>query len=359
MDKERLYQKYLYLKRKLDKVSFLERRYLLSDLYGLKELLEINNLDSELTIYEEFSKEILDLFLNGYYISKEYYQELFSNVVILYSKLYFPVTNINENSLKRLSKEEEKEILSSFLKEYNINIYTLYKVILLKKNIIYDSSLKNSDCYYFGNLKEGIIRLKYEKRTLSMLSSLIHELGHIYESSLQEEKAIYYSFASPLYEVSSNYLEFLFLNYLVDNKIYLKDSEILLLEYFNTLYGHCFDSLVNTFFSKNSLVGSTYVLRPSYLEKHSIKKEFENRFGIVPNLRKREYSLDNSLVHAFGGLIGISLVDKYYQDKKNRLKIENFFKDYPFREDILYNELCPKMDLLNNKTLIKYLTKMI
>ena len=228
MDREQLLENISQLKKQYVNSSYQEKIYLVNDLYWLNYFYKIYYgkrkdflLDLEdYKIYQYQTNETLkNDFIKNYEDNKKYYQELFFRTISLYD-LEFPFDqNLEISSENKFTNKEVDEIFSEFCSSYSDYFYRLYNKQKENNTTILDKKIKKNFIYYFGCLNEAIIHLDYSDFNLSCMLSYAHELGHLLESSLQNKLNLYNSTNSNLYEISSSFMEILFLKFLESQQI--------------------------------------------------------------------------------------------------------------------------------------------
>lgn len=366
--KEELFLKQINLsKERYRQSTSIEKQYLVNDLYWLdyfyrnyfdKKKDILSDIDDYFLYLEKSSDVLKKCFLYYYEKNRSYYQNLFFQVINLYD-LYFPFEDdFSPVSSALFSRKEIDEIISQFCASYSSDFYLLYKKHLDKGNILVEKKISNSRVYYFNSLKEGIIQIKEQKRDIHFLISLVHELGHLFENSIQSISEVYYTSGTCLYEVSSSFFERLFLDFLETQHIDPVGCTFVKKEYDIHLYNDAWNSFIDTFLERESFWDEkTLSFEVNLSQRKKLTKKIEQIMGYVPLIQKKR-SLCFSTVYGLGSLIALELSSLYQIDPTGRAKIEQFFREYPEKDmDALEVLGWKKESFLSQKVLTKHLKK--
>lgn len=177
---------------------------------------------------------------------------------------------------------------------------------------------------------------------VSEASVLSHELGHNFEFDNAKNAgitSIWSKIARTIYvEACSSFFEYAFINYLIENKIYLEDSLMLRRRYLNQVYYYLRDALtiMNIEDIKVDLMFDTL------LESQDVV-DYGNNLLIQMNSHSQLYKVGdkinfrNSIVYAMGKLLGIYIYEAYKDNPKeflsNLKKVlidykDNYFKSF-------------------------------
>lgn len=142
-----------------------------------------------------------------------------------YIKLTEPVKKV-EKSINAFKKEDYYSIVGDFFKWYNDDAYLLFKSMWQNKQIHFIDynkwRVQGAGCYAaIRHLKKGYIFLP-DGKSLHTMETIAHEIQHAFE----EEKSNYQlrndNFIN-FREVSTNFIELLFLHYLKENKMFVDE----------------------------------------------------------------------------------------------------------------------------------------
>ena len=265
-------------------------------------------------------------------------------------------------------KHSEKElgvIFISFLRSFDTKLYNQYISMLDKKNIFY-AYLRgyNGQNYPFTILNENMIFIDSSfEENVEFYKVLSHELGHSYEANLYLNsgriREYDKTFNSPFYEVPSSFIEYAYINYLIENRLYTEEANMLLYDYIielliNSIYANviCRISGIESNFDEELKIDVKEFT--TYLE--TIGREYN--IYIIPNNNK--LSLQDPFLYGFGQLFSIYMYENYKKDPESfKKEFNKSLLDYSLTEDmssfarvgVSYDEL------LKGDALKKVLTK--
>lgn len=320
--------------------------------------------DSDDSLYDESLLSCYK-YIENIIINQDKYFKIFNSSV---DQILSTKPNIyryyGKNYLKH-SEEELELIFISFLKEFDTKLYNQYISILDKQNIFY-ASLEgyNGQSYPFSILNENMIFMNSNfDENIEFYKVLGHELGHSYEANLylnsgriREYDKI---FNSPFYEVPSSFIEYAYINYLIENNIYKNEANMLLHDYIieiliNSIYANilCRVSDIESNFDEELKI-DVKEFTP-YLE--NIGREYN--IYIIPEDNK--ISLQDPFIYGFGQLFSIYMYENYKKDPKYfKKEFNKSLLDYSLTEDISSFKRVgiSYEELIKGNTLKKVLTK--
>lgn len=274
----------------------------------------VSNQEKYLKIFKSSSKQILSTNPNVYkYYGKDY-----------------PIHALNDL----------EEVFYDFLNTFSPKLCNEYKNMEEKGNIflvpIEDYDGQN---YSFSILNDTMIFLDQTLNdSVELYGILSHELGHSYEASLylHNNKIREYdrTINSPFYEVSSSFLEYAYINYLIENNIYKEEGRMLLHDYIMSLLIHSIYSVAicripNITGNVDDKMQISIERSKYYLE--GLQKDYN--IHAIPGDNK--VSLRDSFIYGFGQLFSIYMYENYKKDPKYFIKeFDKALLDYSFSEDI-------------------------
>lgn len=274
----------------------------------------VSNQEKYLRIFKSSSKQILSTNPNVYkYYGKDY-----------------PIHALNDL----------EEVFYDFLNTFSPKLCNEYKNMEEKGNIflvpIEDYDGQN---YSFSILNDTMIFLDQTLNdSVELYGILSHELGHSYEASLylHNNKIREYdrTINSPFYEVSSSFLEYAYINYLIENNIYKEEGRMLLHDYIMSLLIHSIYSVAicripNITVNVDDKMQISIERSKYYLE--GLQKDYN--IHAIPGNNK--VSLRDSFIYGFGQLFSIYMYENYKKDPKYFIKeFDKALLDYSFSEDI-------------------------
>lgn len=308
---------------------------------------------------ESMCGQLINDFLNYYNENYQFFTSSSKNVLDIYKEVGFN-SYLKKNSFyKKINKNEALEILYSFLNSVDPKYYKIFKQLIDDKYLlmpyIFEQELSGSTHPLFS-INKSYVTCASKDYDASSLSTLIHEAGHLFELNILYGKShnhnIFYS------EVTSLFFGYLFLNYLLDNRILFRDAKTELYYLYRELQYNMFDNFFTSFVAMNIDCNCMIDINNDYCV--NVIKFLNNLYDIRYDIDFKEpYDAKTGLVYGYGGLIAISLYEKYMEDKKNFVK--NFdasicrcgiVKDISF----LNNVGIKKEDFYQNKSLKRALT---
>lgn len=274
----------------------------------------VSNQEKYLRIFKSSSKQILSTNPNVYkYYGKDY-----------------PIHALNDL----------EEVFYDFLNTFSPKLCNEYKNMEEKGNIflvpVEDYDGQN---YSFSILNDTMIFLDQTLNdSVELYGILSHELGHSYEASLylHNHKIREYdrTINSPFYEVSSSFLEYAYINYLIENNIYKEEGRMLLHDYIMSLLIHSIYSVAicripNITVNVDDKMQISIERSKYYLE--GLQKDYN--IHAIPGDNK--VSLRDSFIYGFGQLFSIYMYENFKKDPKYFIKeFDKALLDYSFSEDI-------------------------
>ena len=228
---------------------------------------------------------------------------------------------------KTCPRHKEKEldyIFCDFLNKFDPKSYQEYVKLIDSENIFYAPLHGYNGIHHpFSMLNDNMIFLSsaYDNN-IEFYKTLSHELGHALEAILYlnsgKEKDLNNTFNSPFYEVSSSFMEYAYINYLLENNIYKEEAKLLLHDYYIEL-------LLNSIYA-NIICRITDIENEFDEELNIDIKEFntylttlERNYNLYDMFVKDKVSLEDPFIYGFGQLFSIYLYENYKKDP-------NYFK---------------------------------
>jgi len=265
-------------------------------------------------------------------------------------------------------KHQKKElgiVFISFLESFDTKLYNQYMSMLDRENIFY-ASLKgyNGQNYPFSILNENMIFIDSSfEENVEFYKVLSHELGHSYEANLYLNsgriREYDKTFNSPFYEVPSSFIEYAYINYLIENNIYKNEANMLLHDYIielliNSIYANiiCRISDIESKFDEE--------LKIDVKEFTTYLETIGRNYNVHLAPENNKISLRDPFIYGFGQLFSIYMYENYKKDPEYfKREFNKSLLDYSLTEDmssfkrvgVSYEEL------IKGNTLKKVLTK--
>lgn len=269
-----------------------------------------------------------DNFINILNRDKKYFLELSKSVINSFISEDYPLYKDYYKKLPKLNYNEMIDILMSFLKDFDNDIYLKLSKKGKESKIIETQIDYDGYVLPFESIKDSIIVINNDSKnyTLSIMVTLAHECGHLFEiEHLYSQDNITFrnnSMMSPYCEVSSAFFEYAFLRYLKDNKIFENSTNLCLNEYYIELfiYNFCIN-LISMKKSIDSIDGNVYIKEEKINKYADYIMNKTNFYSML----SYKYGLDyrDSYIYGIGHLFAIHMYEKYKEDKeyfKNELK---------------------------------------
>lgn len=336
----------------------------------------------DLYTYENFCNTILEInnkhkwymndelipdnnqFLDTINKNKKYYFKLSKEVINSFIKEKYPLYRNYGKQLPKLNYNEMAEILKEFLKEFDQNILNKFDN-KIRENKVLETQIKYYEGYIlpFESIKDSLIILNNDSDNynLSFMMTLAHEFGHFYEiEHLYSQDNISFrknSMMSPYCEVSSSFLEYAFLMYLKENKIFEHSTNLCLTEYYIRVfvYNFCMH-LISMKKDINPYIESVYIEEENIKQYADYIMKKTNYYGIQEYNQGLDYR--DSYIYAIGGIYAINMYEKYKENKEYfKEELKKSFLIYPnnFSPEVFKNLGIDNNQIKNNEVLKKVL----
>lgn len=326
-----------------DKLLLWDKEGLIDDLIFDNLYLFFVNIIDRKNSYFNISNKVLNDFKNsGYNFNKQYYEEF--------------------KEFNYISRKDFFEIISDFLNSLDSSLLVDFDRLINNKEALFLDSLYNeiAFAYSLNNVKSSLLIFNdyfYDKLSIEFATTLMHEFGHRTEFSLYNERTCCIDIKeTPLFEISSTFLEYSFLNYLIENNIYKDDA----LKYLNrikrNLFCHSVD--MNVFSTMNVDAGR--------LEESCDLDEFNKKRKDIFNSCNYFYPRDNSghdirnaFIYGLGTIASIYMYDFYKNNPKDFMKkYKTCLLNYPYTKSFdSFKDVGVSEEIVLNGNLIKKLIK--
>ncbi|MBQ8192463.1 MAG: hypothetical protein IJZ46_00100 [Bacilli bacterium] len=281
--------------------------------------------------YFELSEYYNFLFIENLLKYKDSFLKISNSVINSYISSDFPLNNYYFDyytSFNKLKKEDMLEIMYSFLNDLDYDLLKKFKQKISEGDFVV-SNFKGDYSYLCGlssdlnSLKKTLVYINsnyYDKNTIDVAAIMMHEYGHCFERSLYHENGIKNNMnLYPFSEVSSEFFEFSFINYLLENNIYVNDVK----KWIRKRYSRLFHEIlgINLLSQvKISLDNKELIYDINYLNTKKKKIEEKVNYYGYGNLEINNETLSNSYLYGIGILFSIYLYDNYKNNPKNFMK---------------------------------------
>lgn len=271
--------------------------------------------------YSKFYKheyEAIDKIMFDFRDNKQMFCDTFSNAVKI---KYYSVDNLN--LYREFTNNEMHEIFSMFFNDLGADFYNMYKQIFNNNFIsdsVYSSSQVEGRCTYIPSLNHSYISINSSRHFMMFLYTVVHEMGHFYESTKQKCSNItdfYACVNSPYCEVSSLLFTNLFLTFLLEKHIFSREA----LTSFTIDNDNLLDFLYSTNFCFRYMMGSnSYSLSNNmnfidleYFNDLARKITLETGIHYIYNKDKMDFL--NSVKYSFSNIVADNLWELFMNDR--------------------------------------------
>lgn len=248
----------------------------------------------------------------------------------------------------KLSLKTSDEIISEIVSDMGLGVDLLYKKLKDNNDILIKDQGKMGYCINGLGIDDSFIVIDEKiDKMVTYIWCLMHEMGHAYENefmsmmpSTQQIYRYYYIFS----EVLSSFFARVSIDYMINNRIYLDDTQRLL----NAAYSDQIYSFLNLKFVIEAIkdgkcdhnLSHYQILDDTCFDDFAKKEE---RFEVYLD-DKGEYS--DFITYGYGGLLAEYFFDIYRKDKKEGMKLlKNFLSNQALLDDVTMIE---NLDLFNN-----------
>jgi len=291
------------------------------------------SLDKYFDFVIEHDDVITKIFLAELYGNREFYEAQAHNVLTRFSLEEFDVLGQTKFDSQKFSKKESLEIIRTFLNSYDEKLDRLFMVMIDSGCIgtIDDFNLSDGidgKCFWINSLGKTYILSGEKYNTLNNMSLLMHELGHAYEfylltgKSLDARQGIYATLHT---EVTSNFMENAFNEFLRENNINLKEVYRIKQRYLKLLFEQFYQMYIA--FCSRTFNNGTYFVKTKSATYRRCLKNIRKEFGYSIDLINREFNVNSLLAYGNSMITAVGLYDVFKNDKE-------FFKKH-FEEIIM------------------------
>ena len=273
--------------------------------------------------------------------NKDIYLKISDSVIDSYVSTSYPLYLKDIDSYRRYHSFSDKEMLDiiiSFLNDFDSTLACDF-INKVNDGNLFISSIEDKNT--FGEtcensvLGKNFMFVESERdgsSSIRVAASTMHEYGHDFEMSLYHKIGLVNEMYNyPFHEVSSQFMEYAFINYLIENNIYTKDALLHQRIYFDELF--YFILGMNIFSEMEKVNNSEYNIDPDFMEeKQSSICERVNYYGF----NKIDISkFDNAYIYGLGYLVSPYLYENYKEDPKYFMKeFKNALLTYPYTNSI-------------------------
>lgn len=295
--------------------------------------------DNDIDLYEE-TEISLYKFINNIIINQDKYFKVFNDT--MYTMLSSKTINSYKYYGKTFPRHKEKEldyIFCDFLNHFDRNAYLEYVKLIERGNVFYAPLFGYEGVQHsFSLLKDNMIFVSsaYDN-TISFYRTLSHEFGHTMETNLYlnngKSREINNTFNSPFYEVSSSFMEYAYINYLLENNIYREEVKMLLYEYLRELLlNSIYANIISRIYPNNYMFDEE--LNIDINDFNTYLTTLEGNYNLY-GLEKNKVSFRDQYIYGFGQLFSIYLYENYKKDPEYfKKEFNKALLEYSMTEDV-------------------------
>lgn len=268
-------------------------------------------------LYEKNYKKINFNQKSFYKKNYEFNSELTDNYTYILNKY---TDSSFEYNLTKMSIQESQDLVAEFLINFDSKIYNCFKKCVMDNKFIYLNCEEYGFSYdgltLYGKFFKPYVLIDDQESIFTALTS-VHEIGHIYD--FQNKKINKYNYCLEIY---SHFLELVFGDYLIENKIESK----------NVKYNYL-DNLEETIIDLSNLLKENINTNLNFKVKYNqIYSILEYTYGMVLALEFYDiYLKDKEL--------GIYKINEFSKTKDRYNNINQLIKKFNFdKEEILEGE---------------------
>lgn len=280
-----------------------------------------------------FRRNILD--------NKDIYLKISDSVIDDYASTSYPLYLKDIDRYRKFHIIDEREmfdIILSFLNDFDSTLAIDFKNKVNDRNL-FISSIEEVGTY--GETCENSVLGKNfmfvegesdGRCSIRVAASIMHEYGHDFEMSLYYKSGLVNTMYNyPFHEVSSQFMEYAFVSYLLDNNIYTKDvllyQRIYLTELFYFMLG------MNLFSEMKKINDGEYSIDNDDMEEK--EKMIYDRVNYYNFSGMDIDKFDTCYLYGIGYLFAPYLYEKYRENPKYFVKeFKNALLNYPYTNSI-------------------------
>lgn len=324
-----------------------KKKRIYNDLFMYSQMCHNNFFVSDNFIWEddiklsEFSTYDNNILKSNILINKDIYARISDTVIDSYVETNFPLYKSYIDAYREYHKLNNKqmiEIILSFLNEFDYELYKKFKEKMDSADIFIQN--KDEENFYgatceFNVLKKSLMFINTEndgEYNIRIGATIMHEFGHSFEMNLYHTSGIQNNMQLyPFHEVSSQFFEYAFIEYLLSNKIHVSDAKV-----FRRL------SLIELFYfvaGMNIFRDIEKISKDEYNVDYNLTEEKENKIKEKVNYYGAENydfdDFDRCYIYGLGHLFSSYLYENYKKDPKYFMKeFKNALLTYPYTNSI-------------------------
>ena len=307
--------------------------------------------------------DVVNVFIRNIFNEQDLLKEIFENNFNIFLDEKFSLYTDYCKCYHKISEEILQKNIGMFLRNIDKSLVDRFKSKLLDDELFLNNNLA------LGNLgltfplelvNKNIIMLSAPYYfTIESASALVHELGHDFEfehAKMSGDYSVWRKLSQTIYyEICPHFFEYAFINYLVDNKIYLEDSLMLKRRYLSQVFYYLSNALI-------SLNIDELQINYSYMALLGKEDEvnYANELLMKMNSCSELYNVGDkinfkdSFIYSMGRLMSIYLYDIYKENPKEFLS--NFKKilvDYKNNNFEAFEQLGVTKEMVSDGSVLR------
>ena len=306
------------------------------DFFGIDKTYEWDYDPEMISLLEDIALPFADNIIED----REDYLEITNSVINTFIETKYNFYKDHGIKVYSLSPYEIQQLTFDFLNHYDEDLLKRYREKILNQELFDISMITQTGfagaTYPMQGLKKSLIFCDDTINSLFGAATFMHELGHSdeYETKAKCGYSDYATISSksPYQEVSSRFLEYAFLKYLQENKIYTNDTKITLRYYYTSMLEHlyCANLICKTPFININRQGFTEINDACIASYARTLQEGLNYYD-MPSELGEQINFRNSFIYGIGSLFSIYLYEKYKEEPKYfKKEFRNTLINYPY-----------------------------
>lgn len=325
-EKDRLNYLYAKANTKSKKERLAYDLILFSDMYNryVKENVSFD-WDDDIIIINE-SQKVLSEFISNMLGNKDNIVNLIKNNFDMFSLEKFSVYSDYAKDYHNISVGLAKKYIIDFFKTIDNSLAERF-IHKLANSEMFICSYNDDNLGATYRLdavdKSVIIFAVCDKMTIYNVGTLVHEMGHDFEFENAKNSGITNAWnkmlRTPYVEVSSSFFEYAFINYLIDNRIYLDDAMMLKRSFLKRIL-YNFLSILIICKMENWEIDSKLEVKIKDIDTVNYANELSEKMNLFSYFKiEDKMSFRNPFIYGVGELLGIYAYEVYKDDPKEFL----------------------------------------
>lgn len=283
--------------------------------YRLPFAMNITKYDKQ---YSKIFNTVLDTFIDSGYCSYDYYYK----------------------DYMKISEMELEDIICGFLDSYDSELLKKFETKIENKELFYATLYNNKALTYTMPCINKNLMFYTTKDTdictIDTASVIVHEFGHSCEmdNMYKTGRRLFYelTFGTPYYEISSRFLQYAFIRYLVENRLYSSDTDMLMHNYLLELQNRSYDIVLLSMMNevRPDSMDNVFLRDEDVISSAKSIQERLNYYSLASN-KDDIIKYRKAYIYGIGSLMSIYLYDSYKKDPNYfKKEFRNSLINYPY-----------------------------